>query len=304
MFCPSIMSLAPPPVTPRRNVPPRLGAEEVVPDDVPQAARTLAIDSPAASMPMPTSSCRRVICPRRCISSRVALSSISSLTTDAGLTPSRFRLLPTDFTADQTRREPQVLGDQIGRLWISSPQGLYELFVIPGVRPPRIGRVRPQEHSRFGRKRVMCTCQSLAARHADELVMKSQVGRDRLLRRPRQLSSIHRHRVDRRLELGKVQRLRAFEQLAGSPGLDSLARDVNVQAVLDQALLNQVPERLPDGASTRTQHVDQPRLAQRRSGGDTAVNDGVANDAANRLDGRLALEPRQGPALGGTCAVL
>src|SRR4029077_12806048 len=135
MFCPSIMSLAPPPVTPRRNVPPRLGAvEEVVPDDVPHAARTLAIDSPAASMPMPISNCRRVIWPRRCISSRVTLSSISSLTTDAGLTPSRSQLLPTNFTADQTRREPQMLGDEIGRLWISSPQGLYELFVVPGVR--------------------------------------------------------------------------------------------------------------------------------------------------------------------------
>jgi len=212
-----------------------------------------------------------------------------------------------------------MLGDEIRRLWISSPQGFYELFVIPGVRPSRIGRMRPQEHSRLGRERVMCTCQSIAARHADELVMKSQIGRDGLLRRPRQFGSIRRHGVDRRLKRGKVQRLCAFEQLAGGPGLDCLARDVNVQAVgqslvrdesalvqpvLDQALLNQVPERLPDGASTRTQHVDQPRLAQRRSGGDTAVDDGVANDAANRLDGRLALEPRQGPAQGGTRAVL
>jgi hypothetical protein len=136
--------------------------------------------------------------------------------------------------------------------------------------------------------------------------MKSQVGRDRLLRWPRQFGSIRCHGVDRRLELGKIQRLSALEQLAGGPGLDCLARDVNVQAigqslvrdegalvqpVLDEALLNQVTERLPDGASTRTQHVDQPRLAQRRSGGDTAVDDGVANDAANRLDGRLPLEP-------------
>ena len=149
--------------------------------------------------------------------------------------------------------------------------------------------------------------------------MKSQVGRDGLLRRPGQLGSIHRHGVDRRLELGKVQRLRAFEQLAGGPRLDCLARDVNVQAVgqslvrdecalvqpvLDQALLHQVPERLSDGAPTRTQHLDQARLAQGRSGGDPAVDDGVTNDAANRLDCRLALEPRQGPALGGTRAVL
>jgi hypothetical protein len=77
-----------------------------------------------------------------------------------------------------------------------------------------------------------------------------------------------------------------------------------VQPVLDQALLNQVPERLSDGAPTRSKHLDQARLAQGRSGGDTPVDDGVANDSANRLDGRLALEPRQGPALDGTRAVL
>jgi hypothetical protein len=28
----------------------------------------------------------------------------------------------TDFTADQTRRKPQVIGDEIRRRWIASPQ--------------------------------------------------------------------------------------------------------------------------------------------------------------------------------------
>ncbi len=81
MFWPSIMSLAPPPVTPSLKLPPRFGTPppfELL--EVPHAASTLAIDAPAASMPMPMSNWRRVMFPPRYIRSRVDLSSIYALT--------------------------------------------------------------------------------------------------------------------------------------------------------------------------------------------------------------------------------
>src|SRR5207247_5375287 len=130
-----MMSLAPPPVTPSRKLPPFLGVPPPVPVDVlpPQAAITLAIDRPAASMPMPTRSCRRVIFPRRYIYSRVDLSSIYSLTSICRLTPSQFRGLLPGLAADQAGGEAQVLGDEDGRPRIPPPQCFEMLLVLARI---------------------------------------------------------------------------------------------------------------------------------------------------------------------------
>src|SRR5438445_6788343 len=79
MFWPSMKSLEPPPVTPTRKLPPRLGVELLVlaVGDVPHAARMPATDRPPASAPAPISSSRRVIDRRGSISGRLGVSSMS-----------------------------------------------------------------------------------------------------------------------------------------------------------------------------------------------------------------------------------
>src|SRR6267378_5713709 len=79
MFWPSMKSLEPPPVTPTRKLPPRLGVELVVvpAGEVPQAARMPATDRPPASAPAPIRSSRRETDLPRSSSGRLDFSSMS-----------------------------------------------------------------------------------------------------------------------------------------------------------------------------------------------------------------------------------
>src|SRR5262249_54807272 len=109
MFWPSIMSLAPPPVTPRRKLPPRLGVPDVaVEDEEPQAASTL----PSARAP--ASSSRRDVV-GRCHSQgpRLDLSSIL-------FPPAEVALYVPSCPAFKPRsplNAPTVVRPVAGRLW-------------------------------------------------------------------------------------------------------------------------------------------------------------------------------------------
>jgi hypothetical protein len=79
---PSIMSLAPPPVTPSRNEPPGFGLDDAVPvlvEVAPQAANGPANIAPPTTIPLLISKRRRVIVEaRRLFESGLGLSSIAS----------------------------------------------------------------------------------------------------------------------------------------------------------------------------------------------------------------------------------
>jgi hypothetical protein len=74
-----------------------------------------------------------------------------------------------------------MLLHEIGRFWVASPDAVDESFVIFRVGSPRIRRMAPQQHSRLGGECFVGAGQPLAARQADQFVVKAQVGRNRFL---------------------------------------------------------------------------------------------------------------------------
>jgi len=176
-----------------------------------------------------------------------------------------------------------------------------------------------QEHPRFRGECVMRPRQALAPGHADEFVVETKVGGDRLLGWLDELRTVDPHGVDRGNQLRQIQLVGAFDQLACCPGLDRLSRDVDiepirqplagnegaaVETVFDEALLHELAQGLADGAAAGTEQLNKLVLAQRGAGRDAAVDDPLPNDAANGLGGRQALESRQVPGLRGTVSVL
>jgi hypothetical protein len=131
--------------------------------------------------------------------------------------------------------------------------------------------------------------------------MKAKVGRDRFLGRLGQLGSVDGHSIDRRVELRKVQLLVVFEQLARSPGLDGLARYIDieairkplsrnegsaVQSVLDQTFLSQVAQGFSNRPAAGPEQLHQLGLAQWSTGRDAAVDDRLSDDPPHGLGGR------------------
>src|ERR1700682_1595264 len=175
-----------------------------------------------------------------------------------------------------------------------------------------------QEHPRFGGEGVVRACQALAAGHAYQLMVEAEVRGDRLFSWFRELRSVDRHVVNRSIQLRQVELLAALDELASRPGFDGFSCHVNVEpvgqllawherpaveAIFDQAFLHQLSKGLANGAPASAERIHEPALTQGGAGRDAAVDDRLANDAANGLSGRQALEPRQVPGLRGTVSV-
>src|SRR5207253_1205053 len=118
------------------------------------------------------------------------------------------------------------------------------------------------------------------------------------------------HGGQRCSERPQVGQLGFGDQGPGCPDLDRLAGDVHVEAileqlgldegavvhaVLDQAFLDQLPDRLTDGAAADPQHLDQAGLTKLLTGWDPSIDDSLADDAADGFGGGMALEGGQGP---------
>src|SRR5437879_5985731 len=219
-----MMSPAPPPVTPSRKLPPRLGVPPLVAVDVPpHAASGPASITPPAKTPA-------LISRRRRVSELVLRSPGRSI----GVSAIDFLLLDV-FTASPQKR-------------------LSRRSRVPLLHCPR--------GSRRG-----------AAPKGVDVVRRGLAG-------------------------------------SGCPDLDRLARDIHVQtilehlglnegavvhAVLDQAFLDQLPDRLADGPAADPQHLHQAGLAKLLAGWNPSVDDRLADDAADGFGGGRALEAGQGP---------
>src|SRR5437868_12019380 len=203
-----------------------------------------------------------------------------------------------------------MLGDELWRVRVAAAQRVDQLLVVLGVGPPRVRWVTPKQHPGLIGKGLVSPREALASGKADQFVMKAQVGGDRLLGRSLLARLSCLHGCQRYIERPQVGQLGFGDQGPGCPDLDRLARDVHVEAileqlgldegavvhaVLDQAFLDQLPDRLADGAAADPQHLDQAGLAKLLTGWDTSIDDRLADDAADGFGGGMALETGQGP---------
>src|SRR5256886_14313980 len=203
-----------------------------------------------------------------------------------------------------------MLGDELWRIRVVAAQRVDQLLVVLGVGPPRVRRVTPKQHPGLIGKGLVRPREALASGKPDQFVMKAQVGGDRLLGRSLLARLSCLHGGQRYIERPQVGQLGFGDQGPGCPDLDRLARDVNVEAifeelgldegavvhaVLDQAFLDQLPDRLTDGAAADPQHLDQAGLTKLLAGWDPSIDDSLADDAADGFGGGMALEAGQGP---------
>src|SRR5262249_47243647 len=113
---------------------------------------------------------------------------------------------------------------------------------------------------------------------------------------------------DRRLALQQPPRDSHLDRLAGDIDVESVAQRERidevaaVEDVLDEALLDEMADRLAHRAATRLQLAREVHLAQVRAGRDRPVDDRVAQDAVNLPQRRRPLDRSEVPDIAHTGA--